>query len=82
MTVYIIFSVAGSDTGPFNLYSNVDGYTSPFESAIAKSTLLSGFTSTAVPLGTTTIRALSSGNCTNYIDMPVITTTTTSTTTP
>lgn len=73
--------MAGSNTGPFNLYSDVDGYVSPFESSISKSTLLAGFVSTSVPLGTTIIRARSAGECTNYIDMPIEMTTTSSTST-
>ena len=79
MTVYIIFTVAGSDTGPFNLYSDVDGYLSPFESAVSKIDLLAGYTSTLVPLGTTIIRAISAGICENYIDMSIGTTSTTTT---
>lgn len=76
MTVYIIFNVAGSDTGPFNLYSDVDGYSSPFESSVTKADLLAGYISTSVPLGTTVIRAVSFGTCTNYLDMPIQSTTT------
>ncbi len=80
MTVYIIFTIAGSDTGPFNLYSDVDGYVSPFESGVSKADLLMGYTSTAAPFGTTIIRAISEGICENHLDMPVITTTSTTTT--
>jgi len=64
MTVLITLTTAGANTGPFNLYSDLDGYVTPFESAIAKSTLLAGYTSTAVPNGTTTIKVLSAGDCT------------------
>ena len=73
MTVYIIFTVAGSNTGPFNLYSDVDGYISPFESGVSKANLLAGYTSILVPLGTTIIRAISAGICENYIDMEIAT---------
>lgn len=84
MTVTITLTLAGSDTGPFNLYSDVDGYTSAFETGVAKAALLAGYTSALVPNGTTIIRVMSSNPlCTNYIDIPVVpcTTTTTSTTT-
>jgi hypothetical protein len=84
MDIYIILTTAGSDTGPFNLYSNVDGYTSAFESGVAKIDLLAGYTTFLAPPGTTIVRVMSdSPSCTNYIDIPVsgVTTTTTSTTT-
>lgn len=83
LTVLITLTSAGSDTGPFNLYSDVDGYITPFESAITKATLLAGYTSTVVPDGTTIIRVKSvSFLCTNYVDLPVAGTSTTTTTTP
>lgn len=73
---------AGTDTGPFNLYSNSDGFVSTFESNIPKLSLLSGIV-VEVPIGTVVVR-ISSANpeCSNYIDVPILqfTTTTTSTT--
>lgn len=85
MTVVITFSTIGTDAGPFNLYSNVDGYAAAFAVGISKVALLLGYPSNAVPDGTTIVRAKSAGVCTNFIDMtilPVITTTTTTTLTP
>ena len=81
-TVTITLTSAGSDSGPFNLYSNVDGYTTAFAFSVSKSSLLAGYTSVVVPNLTTTIRIMSVGVCTNYIDVNVsgITTTTTTTT--
>lgn len=80
MTVEIILTLTGADTGPFNLYSNVDGFTLPFESSIDKPTLEAGYTSSLVPDGTTIIRVCSiNPSCTNCVDLEVITTTTTST---
>lgn len=80
MTVLITLSIAGADSGPFNLYSNVDGYVTAFESGVSKASLLAGYASSVVPDFTTTIRVLSTGACTNYVDIVVeeITTTTTS----
>lgn len=72
MTVYILFSSVGSDAGPFNLYSNVDGYASPFALNVPKATLLAGYPSASVPDGTTIVRAKSVGACTNATDLPVI----------
>lgn len=81
MTIYITITSAGADTGPFNLYSNVDGYVSAFATNVAKATLLAGYAA-AVPAGTTTVRIMSNGDCTNFIDVTVSTTTTTTTTEP
>jgi hypothetical protein len=73
----------GADSGPFNLFSNTDGFTTAFDTNISASSLVAGYTSTSVPTGTTTIRVVSTGTCTNYIDIQVslITTTTTSSST-
>lgn len=79
MTVLITLTLAGADTGPFNLYSNVDGYISAFDTGISKSALTSGYTSTSVPNGTTNIRVKSNGSCIDYVDINISTTTTTTT---
>lgn len=85
LTVLITLTTAGTDTGPFNLYSNIDGFVSPFETNVAKLDLESGYTSYLVPDSTTTIRVQSNNAlCANYIDLiigTVITTTSTSSTT-
>jgi hypothetical protein len=85
MTVLITLTTAGSSTGPFSLYSNVDSYSTPFETGVSKSSLLAGYTSVLVPTSTTTVRVMSTGTCTNYVDISVVpcptTTTTTSTST-
>jgi hypothetical protein len=81
MNVLITLTTAGADTGPFNLYSNVDNYTTAFETNISKGILMAGYTSTIVPPGTTAVRVLSMGICANYVDIiltvPATTTTTT-----
>lgn len=82
MTVLITLTVAGADSGPFNLYSNIDGYVTAFESGVPKASLLSGYPSSLVPDFTTIIKVLSTGQCTNYIDIPVNLITTTTTTVP
>jgi len=73
MTVVITLTTAGADTGPFNLYSNVDGFTSAFATGISKATLLAGYTSTVVPNNTTIVRALSTSAYCNgsYVDMTI-----------
>jgi hypothetical protein len=85
--VTITLTTAGSDTGPFNLYSDLDGYVSAFETGVSKVALLAGYTSILVPDGTTIVRVASSNPlCSNYVDILVvqcdITTTTTTTITP
>jgi len=77
ISVLITLNTAGSDTGPFNLYSNVDGFTSAFETSVDKADLIAGYVSSVVPDGTTTIRVMSASICTSYSDFPVLTTTTT-----
>lgn len=79
MTVLITLTVAGTDSGPFNLYSNLDGFTSAFETGVSKSVLLAGYSSALVPDYTTVIRVLSTGDCTNYIDITLDSPTTTTT---
>lgn len=81
MTVFITLTTTGIDTGPtFNLYSDVDGFTSAFETGVLKMDLIIGYASSLVPDGTTIIRVMSEGICTNYVDIPVALTTTTTTT--
>jgi hypothetical protein len=84
MTVTITLTLAGSDTGPFNLYSNVDGYISAFQTNVPRGDFLSGFTTSTVPDGTTEILVRSIGVCQRDLYLPVAgspatTTTTTST---
>ena len=87
MIVTITLTTAGTDTGPFNLYSDVDGFVSAFETGVSKAALLAGYTSTLVPNGTTIIRVMSANElCTNFIDIVIggecsTTTTTTSSST-
>jgi len=81
MTVLITLTTAGTDSGPFNLYSNLDGYLSAFATGVTRSALLAGYSSSAVPDYTTTIRVVSTGICTNFIDISLSGTTTTTSST-
>jgi len=80
--IQINLTAPGISTGPFDLYSDYDSYTTPYETGITKSIIVSGYNS-YVPDNTFTIRVKSNNdNCTNYIDLligglPVTTTTTT-----
>jgi hypothetical protein len=82
MTVLITLTLAGTDTGPFDIYSNVDGYVTPIVTGVAKASLEAGYSLVGVPDSAYIIRVKSTGTCTNYIDMNIsggTTTTTTST---
>ena len=73
MTVLITLTTAGADSGPFDLYSDVDGFTTPFESGITRNQLLAGYTSVLVPDAATDIKIQSTGDCTNSIDVVLLT---------
>ena len=81
MTVLVTLSLAGTDVGPFNLFSNVDGYTTPIVTGVSRAALLAGYSLTGVPDTATVIRAKSTGTCTNFLDMYIIGGTTTTSTT-
>ena len=68
-TVLLTLTTAGPGTGPFDLYSNVDGYAAPFKTNITKSQLVVGYTSILVPNAATIIRIKSKGTCTTYVDI-------------
>ena len=71
-TVTITIAAAGTDTGPFNIYSNLD-YVTPINTGVLKSELLSGYVSSVVPDAATSVRVKSNNvNCTNYVDMTII----------
>ena len=75
-TVLITLTTAGTDPGPFDLFSDADSYVTAFENNVLKASLVSGYTSTLVPDLATIIRVKSDSLCTNYIDLPIVTTTT------
>lgn len=82
MTVLVTLTLAGTDVGPFNLYSDVDGYTTPIATGVTRAALLAGYSLVGVPDAAAVIRATSTGTCTNFLDMYLTggTTTTTSST--
>lgn len=77
MNVLITLTIVGTDAGPFDLFSDVDGYTSAFAVGVSKATMLAGYTAVVLD-GTTTIKVQSVSGCVNYIILLVNTTTTTS----
>jgi hypothetical protein len=86
-TVLITLTTAGADTGPFNIYENVDGYVTSIADNVSKEDLEAGYLIITIQDATTTIRVQSaSPMCTNYVDLPIdgtpATTTTTTTAAP
>ena len=81
MTVLITLTTVGTDCSLFDIYSNIDGFVSAFETGVPKASLSAGFSSANVPDGTTTIRVKAKGVCTNYTDINLTSITTTTTTT-
>lgn len=72
MNVLIQLTIADIDTGPvFNLFSDVNNYSSPFESGVSKTALLTGYTSTLVPILASIIRVKSTGQCLSYVDLQI-----------
>jgi len=71
MTVLITIA-AGIDTGPFDLYSDVDGFVTPFETNVSKPALEAGYTTSLVPNGTTIIRVQSLGVCPTNVDITLV----------
>ena len=59
---------AGLDTGPFDIYTNVDNFTTPIQTGITKAALVAGYMCTVVPNNATVIRVKSTGDCTNFVD--------------
>lgn len=80
MTVLITLTTVGVDCSTFDIYSNVDGFQSAFETNVTKTSLSAGFSSANVPDGTSTIRIKAKGLCSNYIDLNLDGSTTTTTT--
>lgn len=82
MFAVITLSNLGPDAvGPYDLYSDVDGYVSAFESNVTQAELVAGFATSNVPEFTTIIR-VKTGNsilsvCSFSVDTSITTTTTT-----
>ena len=70
--ITVTLTSVGTDTGPFDLYSNTDGFTTAFVSGINKNDLLSGYFTNIAPDNTTIVRVKSNNvNCTSYVDIVI-----------
>lgn len=83
MTTLITLTLAGSDTGPFNVYSNIDNYTTAYATGLTRDQLLAGYNVT-LPQWSTEVLVRSTGACQRdmYLNISGAPTTTTSTTPP
>lgn len=71
MQVLIQFTEAGQDTGPFDLYSDVDSFAVPFITGVERQALMLGYFSVLVPDNSTIIRAQSTGECDTFEDITI-----------
>lgn len=72
MTVLITLTTAGNNTGPFNLYSDTNGYTTAFATNISRTDLINGYTSSVVPNGTVEVLVKSTGTCNRDLYLSVL----------
>jgi hypothetical protein len=68
MIVFLQLTTAGIDSGPFDLYSNLDGYSEPFEENVSRDLLVAGY-STTVPDNAITVRITSKEDCISSVDI-------------
>jgi uncharacterized delta-60 repeat protein len=72
MTLRFTLTTPDTDAGPFNLFSDVNGFVYAFATNVSKETLLSGYTSNNVPDGTLIVKVVSFGQqCQNSININV-----------
>jgi len=81
MTVLLTISQIGFDNSQFDLYSDLDNFTTPFETDVSDTDMLNGYTSSLVPDYTNIVRVQALGKCVNYLDIVLENITTTTTTT-
>lgn len=67
----IKLTTIGLAAGPFNLYSNADSFSVPFETGLTRAQLLAGYLSNNFPAAATVIRVKSTLYCVNYLDITV-----------
>lgn len=79
MNILVTLTTAGTDAGPFNLFSDANGFASAFESNVSRAALLAGFASSNAPTGTTIVKVKSVGVCKTEINLPTGITTTSTT---
>ena len=81
MTAVVTVTSIGASADNFYLFSDVNGFTSAFETGVSAVDLASGYATDKMPDGTTIVRVLSDAPCNTYIDIPIAAKVTTTTTT-
>jgi len=71
ISVTITLTLAGTNLGPFDLYTDADNFATPIVQGLSVGQLTAGYTCTIVPDTATIIRVQSTGVCDNYIDLPI-----------
>jgi hypothetical protein len=79
MTILITLTLAGSSVGPFDIYTQLDGFTTPVITGVSRAALVAGY-SANMPNGTTTVLVQSTGECSTQLYLAVDGNTTTTTT--
>lgn len=69
--VLITLVTAGADTGPFDIYIDVDCYRNPASENVSRDELMAGYALVGVPDSTTRVRVQSKGTCTNSVDFVI-----------
>lgn len=69
MTVLLTITSMGVDLDDLDLYSNIDGYTTPFQIDVPRASLVAGYTASNVPDYTDVVRVQSKNACVNYLDI-------------
>lgn len=68
MVVFLQLTIAGADTGPFDIYTDSDEFVTAVQTNVSWNTLTTGFNCTVIPNDATVIRVRSTGDCNNYVD--------------
>lgn len=71
MTGAVQVNTIGTALQTFYLYSDVNGFTAPFESGVTRDSLLKGYATDKIPNTTTVIRVMSVDVPGKYLDINV-----------
>ena len=71
MFITVKLTIAGEDAGPFDIYTNADGFTTPVLTDVPKEQLQNGIVIEIDETKTSLVRICSTGICENYIDVPI-----------
>ena len=72
ITGILQITIIGTDTGPFNIYTDADGYVSPIATDVLRDELLSGYILSNIPNDATELRVVSVGECKGVASLNII----------